>query len=109
MKARLICVLAAACSIALPQAVAATEVPAALATPAQSIDDGLGDAPRYDGGSPEVWVYSQPAAKQDGGLAELPAYAEWREPWVFAHPAPKVDNGLSRVTGATRVAARGNE
>jgi hypothetical protein len=109
MNARLICGLAAACSIAFPQAFAATAVPADLAVPAPSLDDGLGELPRYDGVSIEVWLYSQPAAKQDDGLGRLPAYAQWTEVWVFAHPAQKIDGGLDAVAAPARLASRGGD
>jgi hypothetical protein len=109
MNARLIRGLIAACSIALSQGIGAASIPPELAMPAPSIDDGVAELPRYDGGSPEVWLYSQPAAKQDDGLGQLPAYAHWRDPWVFAHPAQKLDSGLDAVGAPARLASRGRE
>lgn len=106
MNARLVGGLLAACSILVSQSVLAADPVKAFAEPAAKQDSGLGDLPAYKGGSPEVWVYSQPAAKQDSGLGELTPASVAREVWMHQYPAAKVDSGLGEPQAPARMAAR---
>ena len=109
MSKRLIAGLIAASAVVLSSAAVAGDDPTeAYMKPAPTVDNGLGEMPRYDGRtSPEAWVYMQPVSRQDSGLGAMSAADNVREPWMYMQPAAKIDSGLGAQPVPARVADSG--